>query len=119
MWAFALMFGLLFLAANPAKPKAGKTVKLLMGRTYRIKAQLVASTPPMTEAVLDGLRQGLEASGMRDVRTSLGPPPWWEYTQVTQVETTIELNTPVTLRFGAQSITFQFLWATEIGAPGV
>lgn len=114
-WLF--LAGVVALVA--AKPKSPKTVRLEAGRTYRLRLEIVRSDVPLTPQLLDGIKQGLELSGQRDVRVIPGARPAIEYTQTTVQTTELQIGQEIPLQIGGVSLVIKFVWAKPIANAGV
>jgi len=111
--------GLLAFAAATRPSQGPKTVVLEEGRIYRIKLEVLRASVPITPAILEGVRQGLEMAGMRDIRIVPGVRPTVEYTQTTVVRTELKLGTEIEFNLGGATLTIRFLWAKPTGNAGV
>lgn len=93
-----------------------KSVKLEPGRSYRTRMELQKVTPAYTidQAFMDGVKRGLALGSARDITSSLGPPPWVEYTITPAVSVTVETGKPHTMQLGEYSVTIVYRWIRPV-----
>jgi hypothetical protein len=108
---------LLFVAAGGAVPKK---VKLYKGKSYRFTLHLLNSSVPLTPELIAGIKQGLEASGMRDITIQLQQgKAIAQYTQLQQKDAEVTLNAEVPMSMGGITITLKIVKVVELASAGV
>lgn len=106
----------------PVQLTAAPVTRVLKGHTYRIRAEIVASSEPVTRAFvhsrafLDDLARGLAIAGFRKIQVDPGPPATMAWEQTTAVDTDLQIGTPQTIRYGTVSLTYKVVSIVEIGA---
>jgi len=105
LWLLAKRKG----GGGSASAPTARKHSLKRGHTYRLRMEVVSSSLGDPSTMVDGMKQGLEASGARDVTATRGPPAALEYTIDAVMDVTIELGKQITLSVPNIG-TFVVLW---------
>ena len=109
------------IAATKGREGSGRrtSFRIVEGHTYRIRIRVHRCTLPITEGMIDAAREQLRALGVSQVKLRVIDGKTFVDAEYTPRETREVPAGMQHVELGPVSVDFEWIYANEIGVPGV